>query len=142
MAWSRGGSARLPYDPRPVTDPPDTLPNGQRVPPPTERTDNPALVFAAVQQDQAANEADPTEAVPESHGAFTAALIETLQVLPADAPASLVYQRVKAILEGSGVAGSGAGPGRKCDAAGAAALRRCGRRGGRGQGADRGAEGR
>jgi hypothetical protein len=108
-----GGSTRglgamrqrsLPYDPRPVNDPPDVLANGQRVTPPTERTDNPALVFAAVQQDQAANEADPTPDMPESHGAFTAALVETLQVLPADAPASLVYQRVKAILEGNGVA--------------------------------------
>jgi hypothetical protein len=98
-----GGRQRsLPYDPRPVTDPPDTLPDGERVPPPTERTDNPALVFAAVQQDQAANEADPSPDMPESHGAFTAALLETLQVLPPDAPASLVYQRVKAILEGGG----------------------------------------
>ena len=99
-----GRQRSLPYDPRPVTDPPDALPDGQRRPPPTERTDNPALVFSAVQQDQEANEADPTEAVPESHGAFTEALIETLQVLPADAPASLVYQRVKALLEGRGVA--------------------------------------
>ncbi len=108
-----GGSTRglggmrqrsLPYDSRPVNDPPDTLANGQRVAPPTERTDNPALVFAAVQQDQAANEADPSENMPEAHGAFTAALIETLQVLPADASASLVYQRVKAKLEGNGVA--------------------------------------
>ena len=99
-----GRQRSLPYDPRPVTDPPDTLPGGARVTPPTERADNPALVFAAVQQDQVANEADPTENMPESHGAFTAALIETLQVLTADAPASLVYQRVKAMLEGSGVA--------------------------------------
>jgi hypothetical protein len=97
-----GRQRSLPYDPRPVTDPPDVLPNGQRVPPPTERTDNPALVFAAVQQDQEANEADPSDTVPESHGAFTEALVETVQVLPADAPATLVYQRVKALLEGSG----------------------------------------
>jgi hypothetical protein len=97
-----GRQRSLPYDPRPVNDPPDTLSNGQRVPPPTERADNPALVFSAVQQDQEANEADPTADVPESHGAFTEALIETLQVLPADTPASLVYQRVKAMLEGSG----------------------------------------
>jgi hypothetical protein len=97
-----GRQRSLPYDPRPVNDPPDTLPNGQRVTPPTERTDNPALVFAAVQQDQSANEADPSDTMPESHGAFTAALLETLQVLPADASATLVYQRVKAILEGSG----------------------------------------
>ena len=100
-----GRQRSLPYDPRPVNDPPDLLPNGQRVTPPTERSDNPALVLAAVQQDQAANEADPSENMPETHGAFTAALIETLQVLPADAPASLVYQRVKAMLEGNGVAG-------------------------------------
>ncbi len=99
-----GRQRSLPYDPRPVNDPPDLLANGQRVPPPTERTDNPALVFSAVQQDQEANEADPTKDMPESHGAFTAALIETLQTLPADAPASLVYQRVKAMLEGSGFA--------------------------------------
>jgi len=99
-----GRQRSLPYDPRPVNDPPDTLANGQKVTPPTERKDNPALVFAAAQQDQAANEANPTPDMPESHGAFTAALIETLQVLPADAPASLVYQRVKAMLEGNGVA--------------------------------------
>jgi hypothetical protein len=97
-------SRSLPYDPRPVNDPPDLQPNGQRVTAPTERADNPALVFAAVQQDQEAKEAIPTADMPESHGAFTAALVETLQVLPADAPASLVYQRVKAILEGGGAA--------------------------------------
>jgi hypothetical protein len=99
---SAGRQRSLPYDPRPVNDPPDSLPNGQRVTPPTERPDNPALVFAAVQQDQAANEADPSDTMPEAHGAFTAALIETLQVLPANAPASEVYQRVKVLLEGSG----------------------------------------
>jgi hypothetical protein len=99
---SAGRQRSLPYDPRPVNDPPDSLPSGQRVVPPTERVDNPALVFAAVQQDQAANEADASDTMPEAHGAFTAALVETLQVLPANAPATLVYQRVKAVLEGSG----------------------------------------
>jgi hypothetical protein len=99
-----GRTRSLPYDPRPVTDPPDTLPNGARVPAPADRPDNPALVFSAVQQDQEANEADPTPDMPEAHGAFTAALVETLQVLPANASASLVYQRVKAMLEGSGFA--------------------------------------
>jgi hypothetical protein len=117
-----------------VTDPPDTLANGERVTPPTERADNPALVFAAVQQDQLANEADPTPDVPEPHGAFTAALLETLQVLPADAPASLVYQRVKAMLEGNGVADQE--PDLDANAA-----RRGGGDGGRGQGAVGGAEG-
>jgi hypothetical protein len=109
-----GGSARgvggrrersLAYDPRPVNDPPDYLANGQMAPPPTERPVNPALVFTAVQQDQSAYEIDPSESSPEIHGAFTAALIETLQILPANAPASLVYQRVKAVLEGQGAVG-------------------------------------
>jgi len=99
-----GRQRSLPYDPRPINDPPDTLANGQRTTPPTERAENPALVFSAVQQDQEANEADATPDMPEAHGAFTAALVETLQILPADAPSSLVYQRVKAMLEGSGVA--------------------------------------
>jgi hypothetical protein len=94
-----GGRKRsLPYDPRPVTDA-DVLPK------PTERAGNPALVFSAVQQDQVAGETKPTEASPEIHGAFTAALIETLQILPANAPAALVYQRVKAVLEGNGTVG-------------------------------------
>jgi hypothetical protein len=114
-----GGSTRgiggqrkrsLPYDPRPVTD-------AEVLAKPTERQGNPALVFAAVQQDQSANETDPTVESPEIHGAFTAALIETLQILPADAPASLVYQRVKAVLEGQGTVGQepdlDAGPARR-----------------------------
>ena len=94
-----GGRKRsLPYDPRPVTD--------ADVPPkPTEDRKNPALVFSAVQQDQLAGETKPSAASPEIHGAFTAALIETLQILPADAPASLVYQRVKVVLEGNGTVG-------------------------------------
>ena len=108
-----GGSTRglgamrqrsLPYDPRPVTDPADTLPNGDQgcLLPRSGRTIR-RLCLRRCRQDQAANEADPLPNVPESHGAFTEALLETLQVLPADAPASLVYQRVKAELEGSGV---------------------------------------
>ena len=40
---------------------------------------------------------------PEPHGAFTAALLEALQALPADTPAALVYERVRAVLEGSSV---------------------------------------
>jgi len=39
----------------------------------------------------------------EPHGAFTAALLQALQALPADTPASVVYERVKAVLEGSNV---------------------------------------
>jgi hypothetical protein len=63
----------------------------------------PALVFSAAEQDETAKEKPPADKASEPHGAFTAALIEALQVLPADAPASLVYQRVKAVLEGGSV---------------------------------------
>jgi caspase domain-containing protein len=91
----------LPFDSRDAADPPELLPNRQPLPAPTERPGNPALVFSAAQQDQEADEAEPTPAQPEAHGAFTAALLEALETLPADAPAALVYQRVKAVLEGS-----------------------------------------
>jgi Caspase domain len=101
---SKSRPRTLPYDPRDIAEAPDTLPDGHLRPAPSERTDNPALVFSAAQQDQEANEADPSSAMPESHGAFTAALVEALQVLPTDAPASVVYQRVKAVLEGSSAA--------------------------------------
>ena len=93
----------LAYDPRDINEAPDNGSDGKERPPPTERTDNPALVFSAAQQDQTAKESPPPDTVQEPHGAFTAALIESLQVLPANAPASIVYQRVKAVLEGSGV---------------------------------------
>jgi hypothetical protein len=107
-----GGSARgigpkyrqrsLAYDPRDINEAPEIFFNGQPRPAPTERSDNPALVFSAAQQDQAANEV-PLWQGTEPHGAFTAALVETLNVLPADAPAFVVYQRVKTVLEGSNV---------------------------------------
>lgn len=100
-AGGRYRARTLPYDPRDINEAPEILPDGQPRPAPTLRTDNPALVFSAAQQDQEADEADPSPAQPEAHGAFTAALIETLQVLPVDAPASLVYQRVRAVLEGN-----------------------------------------
>ena len=93
----------LPYDPRDIDEAPDRLANGETRPAPTERTDNPALVFSAAQQDQSAYEAPSTGTVTEPHGAFTAALIEALQVLPAATPASLVNQRVRAVLRSSGL---------------------------------------
>ena len=93
----------LAFDSRDIAEAPDALPNGQSRPAPTEREDNPALVFSAAQQDQTAKESPPSETMTEPHGAFTAALVEALQVLPANAPASVVYQRVKAVLEGNGV---------------------------------------
>jgi Caspase domain len=93
----------LPYDSRDVNEGPDKGPDGKELPPPTERTENPAIVFSAAQQDQSAKESPPPDTAKEPHGAFTVALIEALQVLPADAPASVVYERVRAVMEGSGV---------------------------------------
>ena len=93
----------LAYDPRDIAEAPDTLANGEPWPAPTERADNPALVFSAAEQDQTAKEKPPADADSEPHGAFTAALIEALQALPANASASLVYQRVKAVLESGSI---------------------------------------
>ena len=93
----------LAFDPRDINEASDTLSNGEPLPGPTQRENNPALVFSAAQQDQTAKEMPLTDKAAEPHGAFTAALIETLEVLPANAPASLVYQRVKAVLEGGNV---------------------------------------
>jgi len=90
----------LAFDPRDINESPDSLPNGQPRPAPTQRTDNSALVFSAAQQDQTAKE---MPAGTEPHGAFTAALLQALQALPADTPASVVYERVKAVLEGGNV---------------------------------------
>jgi hypothetical protein len=87
----------LAFDPRDINEAPDTQT------PPSERKQNPALIFSAAQQDETAKEMPPTGLAAEPHGAFTAALLETLEVLPADTPASLVYERVRAVLEGSSV---------------------------------------
>ncbi len=93
----------LAFDSRDINEAPATLPNGDPVPAPTDRTDNPALVFSAAQQDQTAKEMPVGDKATEPHGAFTAALLEALQALPADTPANLVYERVKAVLEGGSV---------------------------------------
>ena len=93
----------LAFDPRDIGEAPDLLANGQPRPAPAERADNPALVLSAAQQDQTAKEMPLSATATEPHGAFTAALVEALQALPADTPASLLYQRVKAVLEGGSV---------------------------------------
>ena len=100
---ARGISAKyrvrdLPFDPRDIAEAPELLPGGEPRPAPSQRTDNPALVFSAVQQDQSSMEMPDTAPPTEAHGAFTAALVEALQVLPADAPAEVVYQRVRAVI--------------------------------------------
>jgi len=89
----------LAFDPRDIAEAPDHLPNGQSRLAPTEREDNPALVFSAAEQDQSAKEMPQSDSMAEPHGAFTAALIDALQSLPAATPATIVYQRVKAVLE-------------------------------------------
>ena len=93
----------LPFDARDVAEAPVLLPNGDPPPAPTERKDNPAIVFSAVQQDQSSKETPDTIPPTEPHGAFTAALVEALQVLPADAPAAVVYQRVRAVIQNEDV---------------------------------------
>ncbi len=93
----------LAFDPRDINEGPEVGPDGRLRSAPTERTDNPALVFSAAQQDQTAKEMPAIGTHADPHGAFTAALLEALQALPADAPASLIFQRVRAILEGSSV---------------------------------------
>jgi hypothetical protein len=93
----------LAFDPRDINEAPDTLVNGQPAPAPTDRADNPALVFSAAQQDQTAKEMPVSDQATEPHGAFTAALIQALQALPADTSAELVFERVKAVLEGGNV---------------------------------------
>ncbi len=98
---------KLAFDPRDIAEEPASLPGtgatdaGSTAP--TERTDNPALVFTAVQQDQTAKELPLSGTNTEPHGAFTAALIEALESLPTNTPAADVYQRVKAVLEGGEV---------------------------------------
>ena len=93
----------LAYDSRDIAEAPEMLSNGRQRPAPTEREDNPALVFSAAQQDQTAKEMPLSDKATEPHGAFTAALIEALEALPAAMPASVLYQRVKAVLEGGSV---------------------------------------
>ena len=87
----------LAFDPRDISEAPDAQT------PPSERTENPALIFSAAQQDETAKEMPSTGLTAEPHGAFTSALVQALEVLPADTPASLVYERVRAVLEGSSV---------------------------------------
>lgn len=93
----------LAFDPRDINEAPEVGTNTQPRLSPTERNDNPALVFSAAQQDQTAKEMPVAGSNAEPHGAFTAALVEALEVLPASTPAALVFERVRAVLEGNGV---------------------------------------
>lgn len=93
-------SRMLDYDPRDIAQAPPATKTGDKVKTPAERG---ALIYSAAQQDQTAKESPPPDSVPEPHGAFTAALIRSLEALPPDAPASLVDQQVRAALESAGI---------------------------------------
>ena len=76
----------------------------QPKPAPAERTDNPALVFSAAQQDQTAKEIADHRDCRRAARRLHCRLDQGPEVLPADAPASVVYQQVNAELEGNGIA--------------------------------------
>jgi hypothetical protein len=82
------------FDPRPM--PPDPYPAETGGTPPESRADNPALVVSAAQKDELA--IDVQNGVPP-HGLFTNALVETLQSLPANRPASDVFKRLEVTME-------------------------------------------
>ena len=82
------------FDPRPMPD--DPYPAEVAGTPPESRTDNPVLVLSAAQKDQSA--IDVQNGNPP-HGLFTDALIETLQALPANRPASDVFRRLQVAME-------------------------------------------
>ena len=78
----------LTFDSRDIAEAPEALANGEPRAAPTQREDNPALVFSAAQQDQTAKEMPLSDTATEAHGAFTAALVEALEALPASTPAT------------------------------------------------------
>jgi hypothetical protein len=90
----------LAYDPRDIAEAPDVDAHGEPVIAPEDRSDNSALVLAATQVDQKAMEL--ADASPP-HGAFTLALIDALQALPADIPAVDLWKRVQVGLEVEGL---------------------------------------
>jgi hypothetical protein len=92
----------LGYDPVDLNEGPDLLPNGEPRPAPSQRKDNPALIFSAAQQDQTAKERTFGD-TPIAHGAFTVALLKALQTLPANTSASVVFRQVRATIEGEGI---------------------------------------
>ncbi len=95
------GKARfLAYDPRDAADPPDKAADGKPAARPEDRTRG-ALVLSATQHDQVATEWTGSDGKP--HGAFTVALLDALQSLPANSSAQDVYKRVKVLLLGMGV---------------------------------------
>ena len=98
-AGPRTVARMLAYDPRDIAEAPDVNPDGTEVIAPEDRKDNAALVLAATQVDQKAAEL-PDSSPP--HGVFTMALVDALQALPANIPASDLWKRVQVDLEVQG----------------------------------------
>jgi len=98
---TQGKSRYLAYDPRDAADPPDKGTDGRPVPRPEDRAGG-AVVLSATQHNQLATEWTGTDG--KHHGAFTVALLDALQTLPANSSALDVYKRVKVLLLGMGVA--------------------------------------
>jgi hypothetical protein len=96
----RMAARMLAYDPRDIAEPPDVDAGGTPVIAPEDRSDNSALILAATQVDQKAMEL--ADASPP-HGAFTLALIDALQALPANIPAVDLWKRVQVGLEVEGI---------------------------------------
>lgn len=101
-AGPRTVARMLAYDPRDIAEGPDTNPNGTPVIAPEDRKDNAALVLSATQVDQKA--AELPDASPP-HGVFTMALIDALEALPANIPASDLWKRIQVDLEVQGYTG-------------------------------------
>jgi hypothetical protein len=97
---SPGKTRFLPYDPRDAADPPDRDMNENLIPRPEDRPGG-ALVLSAAQEDQLAGEWDSADGTP--HGAFTVALMDSLRLMPASAPAEDIYKRVKVLMQGMGL---------------------------------------
>jgi Caspase domain len=98
---SQGKSRFLAYDTRDAADPPDKGPDGKPTARPEDRPGG-AVVLSATQHDQSALEWTGRDGKP--HGAFTLALLDALQTLPANSSAQDVYKRIKVLLMGMGVA--------------------------------------
>ncbi len=95
-AGSPGLVRDLAYDPVDAHSAPDRLPDGRLVPAPEDRPDG-AVILTASQYNQSASEW--TSPGGRAHGAFTAALLQTLRLLPPSASAQQVFDRVSVVLD-------------------------------------------
>ncbi len=97
---SQGKARFLPYDTRDAKDAPDKGSDGKAAARPEDRAGG-ALVLSATQHDQVSLEWPGNDGKP--HGAFTVALLDALEKLPANSPAQDIYKKIKVLLMGMGV---------------------------------------